>query len=128
MKKIIKMKITYFKIIFFGILIGTNLLLSCSKHAEKVADTYIGSLNRNDTLVSSNTEVLIQEIDNSKISVVSDAFPTYEVEIDKKRYYSSKTYFSVDPNEQLEVSDDGNIMLIHSSDKGDQFIFFGSSN
>ena len=122
------MKNSYLKITFFGILISTNLLLSCSKHAEKIADTYIGSLTTNDTLVSNNAEILIKGIDNSIVSVASDAFPSYEVEIDKKRYFASKSYLSVDPNQQLEVSSYGNITLIHSNDEGDTFIFIGSSN
>tara|TARA_B100000809_G_C15102524_1_gene517474 strand:+ start:1351 stop:1713 length:363 start_codon:yes stop_codon:yes gene_type:complete len=116
------MKTNYLKITFFGILIGASLLSACSKHAEKVADAYIGVLNKNDTLVSSNAEVLIKEVDNNKVSVASDAFPTYEVEIDKQRYWGSKTYFSIDSNETLEVSVDG-LLLIHSNDEGDLFLF-----
>ncbi len=114
------------KITCIGILIVTNLLVACSKYAEKVAGVYTGELNANDTLVSNNAEILIKELDKSKVSVANDAFQTYEIEIDKKSYFASKSYFSVDPNEQLEVFDDGNITLIHNNDGGDQFTFVGS--
>jgi outer membrane murein-binding lipoprotein Lpp len=119
-------KITNLKIHCVGILAGTILLAGCSKHAEKIADTYVGSLNANDTLLSSNAEVLIQEIDKSKVAIISDAFLSYEVEIDKKRYFASKSYFSVDPNEQIEVFDDGTITLIHNDNEGINYTFIGA--
>jgi hypothetical protein len=122
------MKNTYLKVLFLLIIVGSTIMCGCSKPAEKIEDTYIGSLTMNDSLVSSTTEILIKSIDKNLASVNSYAFNTYDVEIDKKRYFAAKTYFSVGINEQLEVTDDGNIILIHNDNNGDKYIFVGTRN
>ncbi|RCL72812.1 MAG: hypothetical protein DBW72_05930 [Flavobacteriales bacterium] len=100
---------------------------SCSKHAKKVKGNYIGTLSINDTVISNNANINIDEVENNVISISSNYFNTYFVEIDKNRYFNSITYYSVEDNETFEISNHGDFLLIHSQD-GEEFIFTGNRN
>ena len=117
------------RVVFISLLVICSLLLmiSCSKHAKKVKGNYIGSLSINDTLMSNNANINIDEVENNVISISSNYFNTYFVEIDKNRYFNSLTYYSVEDNETIEISNHGDILLIHSQD-GEEFIFTGNRN
>lgn len=113
--------------IVFILIYGATLVSGCSKNAKKVAGTYVGNLKINDTLISNHAEIIIEEIENNTISVSSNYFIPYLVEIDKNRYFNSKTYYSIECNENLEIDGHGNMTLMHMQD-GDEFIFTGSRN
>ena len=116
-------------VVFISLLVICSVLLmsSCSKHAKKVKGNYIGSLSINDTLMSNNANINIDEVENNVISISSNYFNTYFVEIDKNRYFNSLTYYSVEDDETIEISNHGDILLIHSQD-GEEFIFTGNRN
>ena len=88
---------------------------------------YIGTLSINDTVMSNNANINIDEVENNVISISSNYFNTYFVEIDKNRYFNSLTYYSVEDNETIEISNHGDILLIHRQD-GEEFIFTGTRN
>ena len=117
------------RVVFISLLVICSVLLmsSCSKHAKKVKGNYIGSLSINDTLMSNNANINIDEVENNVISISSNYFNTYFVEIDKNRYFNSLTYYSVEDDETIEISNHGDILLIHSQD-GEEFIFTGNRN
>ena len=117
------------RVVLISLLVTCSLLLmsSCSKHAKKVKGNYIGSLSINDTLMSNNANINIDEVENNVISISSNYFNTYFVEIDKNRYFNSLTYYSVEDEETIEISNHGDILLIHSQD-GEEFIFTGNRN
>ena len=77
--------------------------------------------------MSNNANINIDEVENNVISISSNYFNTYFVEIDKTRYFNSLTYYSVEDNETIEISNHGDILLIHSQD-GEEFIFTGTGN
>jgi len=113
--------------ISFLFICGTILFSSCSKHAKKVKGNYVGTLSINDTVMSNNANINIAELEDNVISVSSNYFNTYFVEIDKNRYFNSITYYSVEENETIEVNNHGNIVLIHKQD-GEEFVFAGTRN
>jgi hypothetical protein len=113
--------------ISFLFICGTTLFSSCSKHAKKVKGNYVGTLSINDTVMSNNANINIAELEDNVISVSSNYFNTYFVEIDKNRYFNSITYYSVEDNETIEVNNHGNIILIHEQD-GEEFVFIGDLN
>ena len=115
--------------VFFSLIVICSVLLifSCSKHAKKVKGNYIGTLSINDTVMSNNANINIDEVENNVISISSNYFNTYFVEIDKNRYFNSLTYYSVEDNETIEISNHGDILLIHRQD-GEEFIFTGTRN
>ena len=117
------------RVVFISLLVICSLLLmiSCSKHAKKVKGNYIGTLSINDTVMSNNANINIDEVENNVISISSNYFNTYFVEIDKNRYFNSLTYYSVEDDETIEISNHGDILLIHSQD-GEEFIFTGNRN
>ena len=117
------------RVVFISLLVICSLLLmiSCSKHAKKVKGNYIGTLSINDTVMSNNANINIDEVENNVISISSNYFNTYFVEIDKNRYFNSLTYYSVEDDETIEISNHGDILLIHSQD-GEEFIFTGYRN
>ena len=88
---------------------------------------YVGTLSINDTVMSNNANINIAELEDNVISVSSNYFNTYFVEIDKNRYFNSITYYSVEDNETIEVNNHGNIILIHKQD-GEEFVFIGDLN
>ena len=117
------------RVFFISLIVTCSVLLisSCSKHAKKVKGNYTGTLSINDTVMSNNVNVNIDEVENNVISISSNYFNTYFVEIDRNRYFNSLTYYSVEDNETIEISNHGNILLIHSQD-GEEFIFTGTRN
>ena len=117
------------RVVFISLLVICSVLLmsSCSKHAKKVKGNYIGTLSINDTVMSNNANINIDEVGNNVISISSNYFNTYFVEIDKNRYFNSLTYYSVQDDETIEISNHGDILLIHSQD-GEEFIFTGNRN
>ena len=117
------------RVVFISLLVICSVLLmsSCSKHAKKVKGNYIGTLSINDTVMSNNANINIDEVENNVISISSNYFNTYFVEIDKNRYFNSLTYYSVQDDETIEISNHGDILLIHSQD-GEEFIFTGNRN
>ena len=117
------------RVVFISLLVICSVLLmsSCSKHAKKVKGNYTGTLSINDTVMSNNVNVNIDEVENNVISISSNYFNTYFVEIDKNRYFNSLTYYSVEDDETIEISNHGDILLIHSQD-GEEFIFTGNRN
>ena len=116
-------------ILFIALLSTSAVLSSCSKHAVKIADTYVGTLVKNDSIISTNAQIIIEEVTKNRVSVSSSFFEIYEVEIDKKRYWATKTYYSVDPDEYLEVNDGlPNIILLHNDTEEEYFVFSGKRN
>ena len=113
------------RVFFISLIVTCSVLLmsSCSKHAKKVKGNYTGTLSINDTVMSNNVNVNIDEVENNVISISSNYFNTYFVEIDKNRL----TYYSVEDDETIEISNHGDILLIHSQD-GEEFIFTGNRN
>ena len=75
--------------------------------------------------MSNNSDIIIAEVENNVISISSNYFTSYLIEIDKNRYFNSITYYSVEGNENLEIDGDGNMILIHMQD-GEEFVFTGS--
>lgn len=120
------MKKTIYLILLIAFTSVSSIVTSCSKNARKIADTYTGTLEKNDTIVSGDAQIIIEEVNNNTVLVKSTEFESYEVEIDKQRYFNSKSYYSVDPNEQLEVFNDGNMSLFHTDANGDKYTFMGS--
>ena len=113
----------------FVVVLSTLLVSSsCSKHAEKIADTYVGALVKNGSSISTDAQVIIEEVTKDRVSISSGFFETYEVEIDRKRYWASKTFYSVDPDEHLEIIDEGTIILLQTDKSGDDFEFSGMRN
>ena len=117
------------RVFFISLIVTCSVLLisSCSKHAKKVKGNYTGTLSINDTVMSNNVNVNIDEVENNVISISSNYFNTYFVEIDRNRYFNSLTYYSVEDDETIEISNHGDILLIHSQD-GEEFIFTGNRN
>ena len=77
--------------------------------------------------MSNNAELIIEKVENNIISVSSNYFTPYLVEIDKNHYFNSKTYYAIECNENLEIDNRGNIIIIHNED-GNEFIFTDSRN
>ena len=69
------------------------LLGSCNKYSEKVAGTYNGQISINDTIISNNSNIIISELSNKNVSIVSDFFALYELEIEKQRYLAQLLIF-----------------------------------
>lgn len=105
-------------------------LCSCQKYAEKIAGEYTGQMTRNDTLIDQNTSINLSEIDKKRISIQSQYFNTYLTDIDKQRYFASVSYYSTDitGSLEMEVYDDGLIVLLHTDEDQDSFVFTGSKN
>lgn len=105
-------------------------MCSCQKYAEKIAGEYTGQLTRNDTLIDQNASVNLTEVDKKRISIQSSYFNTYLTDINKQRYFSSVIYYSTDTTGALdvEVYDDGLIVLLHTDEDQDSFVFTGSKN
>lgn len=120
------MKKTIYLTLLLGLISVISLMTSCSKNAEKIAGTYTGTLEKNDSVVSNDSQIVIREVSKNTVLIESPEFENYEVEIDKQRYFNSKSYYSTDPNEQLEVFDDGNMTLLHNDANGNQYTFVGS--
>ena len=87
-------------------------------------------MTRNDTLIDQNTSINLSEIDKKRISIQSQYFNTYLTDIDKQRYFASVSYYSTDitGSLEMEVYDDGLIVLLHTDEDQDSFVFTGSKN
>ena len=111
--------------ILIALIIG--LLCSCQKYAEKIAGEYTGQLTRNDTLIDQNASVNLTEVDKKRISIQSSYFNTYLTDINKQRYFASVSYYSTDTTGALdvEVYDDGLMVLLHRDEHQNSFIFTG---
>ena len=107
-----------------------SLLCSCQKYAEKIAGEYTGQLTRNDTLIDQNASVNLTEVDKKRISVQSSYFNTYLTDINKQRYFASVSYYSTDTTGALEVEvyDDGLMVMLHRDVNQNSFIFTGQKN
>ena len=66
---------------------STLILASCNKYSDKVAGTYIGQISINDSITSMNSNIIISEISNKRISIEGDYFNINELEIEKQRYF-----------------------------------------
>ena len=107
------------------------LLGSCNKYSKKVAGTYTGQMTINDSIISSNVNIIISEISNKRISVASDFFPTYELEIEKQRYFTSVTYYNSDDSERLEIGEAATGLYLtcsHYDNLNNKYTFSGERN
>ena len=106
------------------------LLWSCNKYAEKVAGTYTGQMSINDSIIS-NANIIISEVSNKSISVASDFFSTYQLEIEKQRYFSSVTYYhNGDSGISLEIGETATglfLTLTHLNSLNNQYSFSGEN-
>ena len=111
--------------ILIALIIG--LLCSCQKYAEKIAGEYTGQLIRNDTLIDQNASVNLTEVDKKRISIQSPYFNTYLTDINKQRYFASVSYYSTDTTGALDVEiyDDGLMVLLHRDELQNSFVFTG---
>ena len=109
------------------------LLGSCNKYSEKVAGTYNGQISINDTIISNNSNIIISELSNKNVSIVSDFFALYELEIEKQRYFGSVTYFhngNSDINLDLEIGETATglfLSLVYYDNFNNQYVFTGEN-
>ena len=109
------------------------LLGSCNKYSEKVAGTYNGQISINDTIISSNSNIIISKLSNKNVSIVSDFFALYELEIEKQRYFGSVTYFhngDSDINLDLEIGETATglfLSLVYYDNFNNQYVFTGEN-
>lgn len=113
---------------FIYVCLALIVLSSCAKHASKTVGSYRGTLEVNDSIVSQNAVIDITEISKKIAEVSCDAFDSYQVEIDKKRYFASVSYFTPQEGEQLEIYEDGTITLLHYDASRDKYVFYGQRN
>ncbi len=116
------------KIILFICLLG--LLVSCKKYAERIAGSYLGNISRNDTLIDNNTILDIIEVDKKRVSIECMYFDSYQLNIEKQRYFSSVIFYANDSSGLLEIEDseNGYITLTHEDINGNSFVFAGTKN
>ena len=74
----------------------------------------------NDSIISNSANISISEVSKKRISITSNFFPSYELDIDRQRYFSSVTYFHEGDNlidsDELEIGGTGDglyLTLIH---------------
>ena len=106
------------------------LLGSCNKYSEKVAGTYTGQMTINDSIISSNANIIISEISNKRISIESNFFTLYELEIDKQRYFNSVTYFHNGDSVTLEIGETSTglfLSLVNYDNLNNQYNFSGEN-
>ena len=104
------------------------LLESCNKYSEKVAGTYIGQISVNDSIISSNADIIISE---KRISVSSDFFTTYAIDIEKRRYFSSVTYYHESDLEMIEFGETATGLFLtcfHYDSLNNKYVFIVESN
>ena len=105
----------------------TILSVNCNKYAEKVDGTYVGQMTINDSIVSSSANITITEISNKTVSVQSSFFNTYELEIEKQRYFASVTYLHQDDSgTNLEIGETATglfLIFIHSDSLNNNYVF-----
>ena len=106
------------------------LLGSCNKYSEKVAGTYTGQMTINDSIISSNVNIIISEISNKRISIASNFFTLYELEIEKQGYFNSVTYFHDGDSVNLEIEETStglSLSLVNYENLNNQYIFSGEN-
>ena len=104
---------------------------SCDKYSEKVSDSYIGELSINDSIISSNADIIISEISDKRISVSSDFFTSYVIDIEKRRYFSSVTYYHESDSEMIEFGETATGLFLtcfHYDSLNNKYFFHGESN
>ena len=104
---------------------------SCNKYSEKVSNSYIGEISINDSIISSNADIIISEISNKRISVSSDFFNTYVLDIEKRRYFSSVIYYHQGDLEMIEFGETATGLFLtcfHYDSLNNKYIFHGESN
>jgi hypothetical protein len=115
-----------------GFLAIIFVMVSCNKYADKVDGTYIGQLTINDSIVSANTNIIISEISNKVISIESSFLTTYELEIERQRYFGSVTYFNQDnPTTSLEIGETATgffLIFTHNDNLNNNYVFVGESD
>tara|TARA_B110000046_G_C12925441_1_gene369057 strand:- start:263 stop:643 length:381 start_codon:yes stop_codon:yes gene_type:complete len=120
-----------FRILFSVCFINVFVLVSCSRYADKVEGTYAGRLTINDSVVSSNANIKISEVSNKIVSVESSFFDTYELEIDKQRYFNSVSYFHQDSSGiYLEIGETATgffLSFVHLDSLSNSYVFIGES-
>ena len=123
-----------FHILFSVCFINVFVLVSCSRYADKVEGTYAGRLTINDSVVSSNANIKISEVSNKIVSVESSFFDTYELEIDKQRYFTSVSYFhySIEDSTDiyLEIGETATgffLSFVHLDSLSNSYVFIGES-
>tara|TARA_B100000767_G_C19575323_1_gene455018 strand:+ start:168 stop:536 length:369 start_codon:yes stop_codon:yes gene_type:complete len=111
------------------------LLLSCNKYSEKVSGNYNGQMSINDSIISNSANISISEVSKKRISITSDFFPSYQLDIDRQRYFSSVTYFHEGDNlidsDVLEIGETGDglyLTLIHFGNIDNKYTFSGERN
>jgi hypothetical protein len=85
----------------------------------------------NDSIISNSANISISEVSKKRISITSDFFPSYELDIDRQRYFSSVTYFHQVDSEGLEIgetSDGLYLTLLHFDTIDDMYTFSGERN
>ena len=104
---------------------------SCNKYSDKVAGTYTGRISINDSIISNNASILISELSNKRVSVASNFFTPYELEIEKQRYFSSVTYFhNGDSGTSLEIGETATglfLSLVLYVNLNNQYVFSGEN-
>ena len=109
------------------------LLGSCNKYSEKVSGTYKGQISINDSIISSNSNIIISEVSKKNVSIESDFFTFYELEIEKQRYFGSVTYShsgGSDINLELEIGETSTglfLSLVYYDNFNNQYVFTGEN-
>ena len=112
---------------------STLILASCNKYSDKVAGTYIGQISINDSITSMNSNIIISEISNKRISIEGDYFNINEIEIEKQRYFGSVTYFHYgDSYTNLELEIGGTatglyLSLVYYDNLNNHYVFSGEN-
>tara|TARA_B100000683_G_scaffold120024_1_gene117991 strand:- start:25 stop:384 length:360 start_codon:yes stop_codon:yes gene_type:complete len=117
------------KITFLVCLIG--LLVSCKKYSESVAGRYLGEMSRNDTLIGNNTILDIIEVDKKRVSIECLYFDSYQIDIERRRYFGSVTYFdNGDTSTELEIGEtsSGLFLALVYNDSINRYTFIGERN
>ena len=85
----------------------------------------------NDSVISSNANIIISEVSNKRISIVGDFFTLYELEIEKQRYFNSVTYFHTgDSGRILEIGKTSTglfLSLVQYDNLNNQYTFSGEN-
>ena len=83
--------------------------------------------------ISTSSNIIISELSNKNVSIVSDFFALYELEIEKQRYFGSVTYFhngDSDINLDLEIGETATglfLSLVYYDNFNNQYVFTGEN-
>ena len=115
------------------LLVSAVLLPSCNKYSDKVSGTYTGHMLINDSITSINSNIIISEISNKRISIEGDFFNINELEIEKQRYFGSVTYFhNGDSYTNLDLEIGGTatglyLSLVYYDNLNNHYVFSGEN-